>query len=839
MKTNSILGRNRRVWFWVAATVGVLGIIGGTRMQVWGNDIAYRDVIRKTDYLSAGIGGLRNVGSGTITLRGMTGTVHSAWLYWAGPSNSTNAMSNASITFGGSPITGEPIGSTSDNCWGFRNSHAYRADVTGIVAAKRNNAYIIANTVKQGTNINANGASLLVFYDDGIPSNDRDIVLYDGNDSNAPNLYDMLGWNVLLNNIRYTNGQASIHLHVSDGQSYKDGAVVVNGAVVIPAGSIFQGTTLPSANNGPINNGDLWDIKKPDVTTQIKQSPNTLRMTHKWINPGGDCVSLIVAAINLPAGAAPPPGPELTNHAPSIVAENEVLIHTPHPVILEARATDIDGDALTVSISMDGEMKYSGAIERGLSREGRMLELTNAFRPGTHTLTFTANDGSLSAEAVMAVRVVDNTPPVVTVPANITKPTDPGKATAVVTFTATATDDFDSSVTVVCAPVSGNPFPVGVTTVTCTATDSSTNIGTGTFTVTVTDGLPPVITCPADLTRPAMRGTNVAVVTFTVVFTDNERGATLACVPPSGSTFPLGSTAVNCTARDVAGNTASCSFNVIIVDNEPPVLDMPPTLIASNDVGQCAATVTYNVRADDNMPGTVIACVPASGSIFPVGTNIVRCVATDAAGNTASNSFRIVVRDVENPTLTLSVDILVPCVSGKAGANVTYTANAIDNCSAARITCTPASGSFFPDGTNIVRCTARDDSGNTATGSFKVIVVDTEPPVIKSITPSQRYLWPPNHKMISVALTVVATDNCGPVTSRIVSVTSNQADGGLDPADLANDWKLTAPLTVSLRSERYPQTAPRLYTIRVEAKDMAGNVTYGTTVVNVNKSSSQ
>ena len=66
-----------------------------------------------------------------------------------------------------------------------------------------------------------------------------------------------------------------------------------------------------------------------------------------------------------------------------------------------------------------------------------------------------------------------------------------------------------------------------------------------------------------------------------------------------------------------------------------------------------------------------------------------------------------------------------------------------------------------------------------------------------------------------------------------------QSDAGIDNTDLANDWKVVAPLTINLRSERIPQTAPRIYTITVEAKDMAGNVTYGTTVVNVNKSSSQ
>jgi hypothetical protein len=38
------------------------------------------------------------------------------------------------------------------------------------------------------------------------------------------------------------------------------------------------------------------------------------------------------------------------------------------------------------------------------------------------------------------------------------------------------------------------------------------------------------------------------------------------CSPPSGSSFPLGTTTVSCTAIDGAGNTASCSFTVTVFD---------------------------------------------------------------------------------------------------------------------------------------------------------------------------------------------------------------------------------------------------------------------------------
>ncbi len=830
MKTIGIKIRSSHPW--LAAVIGVLGIVGGARERAWANDLAFRDVVRNTDFLSAGIGGLRNVGSGTITLRGMTGEVHQAWLYWAGPSNTTNTSANASITLNGRAVRGEQIGFTSDNCWGFLNSQAYRADVTDIVAAKGNGTYAIAGLLKQGTNINANGVSLLVFYNDAIDANDRDIVIYDGNDSNSPNAYDMSGWNVRLAGIHYTSGTGSIQLHVSDGQSYKDSAVVVNGRSLLAAGSVFQGATLPSANNGPMNNGDLWDIKKLDVTPILTAGTNTLQMTHRWLSPGGDCVAIVVAAIDLPAGAAPDPGRDLTNNPPSILADLEVTIHTPNPVVVHADVTDIDGDPLTTAISVDGVLRYTGAIVKGSPMTKGSLRLTNSYALGDHMILFAVSDGDLSGSCVMALRVVDNTPPTITVPANITVPTDAGRSTAIVRFTATATDDFPGEVNVVCLPLPGSAFPIGVTMVNCTATDRTGNAARGSFTITVTDALPPTIACPGDLIQPAARGANASVVTFVVPFTDNHPGATLTCVPPSGSVFPMGMSPVACIARDAAGNTAACSFKVILMDAEPPVILCPTNFIAGNDLGKCSAVVNYSVNVNDNGPGVTLRCVPPPGSVFPLGTSIVNCVAVDAAGNSASNSFRVIIKDTEKPMLALPIDIVAPLARRRANAVVNYSVTATDNCSTPVVCCVPRSGSVFPAGTTLVRCTATDAAGNMTAGSFQVIVRDTEPPVIKYIKVTKKRLSAPGHgthaiapRMYAITLRVSATDNYGPVTSRIVSITSTTA--GSTPSD----WQITGPLTATLK-------AGRVYIIKVEARDAAGNVAYGTTTVSLSQGSS-
>ena len=69
-----------------------------------------------------------------------------------------------------------------------------------------------------GTDVEINGVSLIVFFDDGDDTNNRDIVMFDGNDSNVNNNgFDADGWNFSLTGINYDSGTASMDVHVSDG----------------------------------------------------------------------------------------------------------------------------------------------------------------------------------------------------------------------------------------------------------------------------------------------------------------------------------------------------------------------------------------------------------------------------------------------------------------------------------------------------------------------------------------------------------------------------------------------------------------------------------------------
>ncbi|MEJ1931288.1 PEP-CTERM sorting domain-containing protein [Nostoc sp. NIES-2111] len=282
-------------------TVSVLTLLP---MPSFASVIGYFDTEYNTDWTFAGYGGMRGIGSGSIEINGISGSVNKAYLYWHGPTNSNDPNVNANVIFNGNNILGNNIGFSDDNFWGFTNSQAYRADVTSFVSG--NGFYSLSNLRKPNAEIN--GVSLLVFFDDGNSSNNRDVVLFDGNDANFANPFDPVGWNVSLSGIQYTSGSATLVTGVSDGQNFgtnDDGNLTVNGTI-IASGGIFQGNSVPKGPGGP-SNGGLWDIKSFDITSFLTPGPNTLNIS---LSPVQDALSLVHLAIDLPAGAAPPPPPE-------------------------------------------------------------------------------------------------------------------------------------------------------------------------------------------------------------------------------------------------------------------------------------------------------------------------------------------------------------------------------------------------------------------------------------------------------------------------------------------------------------------------------------------------
>lgn len=210
-----------------------------------------------------------------------------------------------------------------------------------------------------------------------------------------------------------------------------------------------------------------------------------------------------------------------------------------------------------------------------------------------------------------------------------------------------------------CLPPSGSLFPVGTTPVHCNAWDQAGNLACCDFTVTVLpDLLPPQLTCPTGLVASCVCGTN-ALLFFNVAATDNcSNTVTVLCqIAPSGPfitspySFPAGSTLVQCTATDGSGNTATCSFPVTVTpDLQPPTLLCPSNIIRVTCNQQ--ELVYFKAKASDNCSTavSVVFKLQPSGIVitspwwFPIGTNWVQCVATDACGNSTTCLFAVIIR---------------------------------------------------------------------------------------------------------------------------------------------------------------------------------------------------
>jgi len=229
----------------------------------------------------------------------------------------------------------------------------------------------------------------------------------------------------------------------------------------------------------------------------------------------------------------------------------------------------------------------------------------------------------------------------------------------------------------------------------------------------------------------------------------------LATLPPGKSiTVVFRSTITNpfpagvCTVSNQA--TVTANGGIAVLSDDPrtgAAFDPTVTLVPSAPTISCPANVVFN-----STPGlcgrsysvnpTVFGCptpgvvcrigstVIGAPHVFPIGTNVVTCTATNAYG-TNSCSFTVVVRDTELPSVNCPSNIVQTLPPGQSNAVVTYSATASDNCTVTNITYVPPSGSTFPLGTNVVRVSARDSSGNSNGCTFLVILTPPNTPPLR------------------------------------------------------------------------------------------------------------
>nr|BAG55491.1 receptor-type protein tyrosine kinase [Monosiga ovata] len=322
------------------------------------------------------------------------------------------------------------------------------------------------------------------------------------------------------------------------------------------------------------------------------------------------------------------------------------------------------------------------------------------------------NTGTLS-RCNFTLTVVDTTAPMFTNCSSATLYTPAGLNYSTLAKYYVAASDNINVTNISCTPSTdgARKFPVGETAVSCLAVDAAGNVNTGcSLTVTVVDNQPPIVACPLSQRNTSLSPITVSYITPTA--SDNvglnstslivQIGNAVGTYPTSAASYTFISIPTTVTftyiATDTSGNTAQCTWNLILtlanatVDTTPPTItNCPSSVVPTNlltppsqtysayNTNASIATFTYyasadqpglatvswpNITSSDNQPGMIgyyldLGAAPAK-CIFSqkAGTSTTLCPgqyviiyqAVDTSGNNAFCVFRMNVIDVVKPT---------------------------------------------------------------------------------------------------------------------------------------------------------------------------------------------
>ena len=476
----------------------------------------------------------------------------------------------------------------------------------------------------------------------------------------------------------------------------------------------------------------------------------------------------------LPSGCAPASG---STFALGITPVNCSVTDTANNTATGSFTVTVeDTTAPTVTVSADIVMEATGsttAVALGAASASDLVSgsLTptasnsGPFAVGVHQITWSATDGANNTgTAIQTVTITDTGAPALTLPGNITEEATSASG-ALVSYSSSASDTVDGTLSSGCAPTSGSTFALGNTTVNCSVTDTANNTATGSFTVTVQDTTAPTVTVSADIVMEAT-GSTTAVTLGAASASDLVSGSLTPTASNSGP-FAVGVHQITWSATDGANNTGTAIQTVTIADTGAPVLTLPIN-ITEEATSSLGSLVSYSSSASDTVDGVLPSgCSPASGSAFALGNTTVNCSVTDTANNTATGSFTVTVEDTTAPILTLPANINREATS-VAGALVNYSTSANDAVdSGLSASCLPASGSTFVLGSTVVNCSVTDTSTNSISGSFTVTISDTGAPTLT----------------LPANITSEATSSLGALVNYSVSAVDT-VDGALTPSCL-------------------------------------------------------
>ena len=246
--------------------------------------------------------------------------------------------------------------------------------------------------------------------------------------------------------------------------------------------------------------------------------------------------------------------------------------------------------------------------------------------------------------------------------------------------------------------------------------------------------LQPVIPIPNDFQKPVILVPEDILVEATGPLTSIDIGEAMA-TDESGiysltnnapSSFPLGINTIIWTAVDGAGNMAIASQTVTIQDSTSPKISaMDDISLEAKSSSQNLVTLTIPEIYDEVGVMSVTNDAP---EVFPLGETIVTWTATDVIGNISNLSQSIILVDSTAPRIAFSEDLIIEASSLEQNTLELVTPETSDDVEISSVT--NDAPEVFPLGETIVTWTATDSSGNSASATQTITVVDTTAPVI-------------------------------------------------------------------------------------------------------------
>ena len=124
----------------------------------------------------------------------------------------------------------------------------------------------------------------------------------------------------------------------------------------------------------------------------------------------------------------------------------------------------------------------------------------------------------------------------------------------------------------------------------------------------------PSISCGGDLSRATINAGGTAVTFDTPTTKDGQGAVNVTCTPSSGTTFPIGTTDVGCTATDTLNRTAQCFFSVTV--SKLPTLSKTRFLAFGDSITAGEVTVPIGGSLFGG-PGTITREVVVPAASYP------------------------------------------------------------------------------------------------------------------------------------------------------------------------------------------------------------------------------